>query len=80
MIKRIISDIILFFSIFWLAWYWTVLIILIFMIFFEDYWEGVAATFFMDILFSKSFGIFTVLSLIFFFFIGKMRTNIRYGL
>jgi len=91
MFKRITCNIVLFLGIFFLPWWGTVALTLIFMVFFRRFWEGVVAMLFLDSLYflptaSTSwqiygrFGIFTVSAVIFLFFIKNFKTKIRFNL
>lgn len=84
MLKRIVSDIILFFAIFFLPWWGTIILAFVLMIYFKNFWEGVTAIFFIDLLYSVPterltghFGIFTASSLILFFIINNIKSRIR---
>ena len=46
--KRIICDFILFAFVFWAPWHWTVGLIVIFIIIFSRFWEGVTAALIID--------------------------------
>jgi len=88
MAKRIIFDIILFLTIFFLPWWITVATAFISMILFKKFWEGVAVFFLIDLLYSLPktskdwqiyghFGIFTLTGIILFLIINKIKSNIR---
>lgn len=84
MIKRVIADIVLFASMFFAPWYWTVILAVIFMILLRRYWEGVLVAFFLDALYSVPsvriyghFGIFTAVALILLFLLESFKKNIR---
>jgi signal transduction histidine kinase len=85
MVKRIIADIVLFFSLFFLAWYWTAILAVIFIILFRWFWEGVVAAVFLDALYSipeakiyAHFGIFTASSLVLMLIMENIKTKIRF--
>jgi len=85
MIKRIICDIILFLGIFFLPWWGTAILTFVFMILFRRFWEGVAAIFFIDSLYSLPaakfyghFGIFIVPAIILFLIVENLKTKIRF--
>jgi hypothetical protein len=84
MFKRIICDIILFFAVFFLAWWLTALLIFVFMILFKRFWEGIVAALFIDSLYSLPlagfygrFGIFTASAVVILIIIENIRPRIR---
>lgn len=84
MFKRLICDIILLGSLFFLPWYWTASLAIIFMIFFRRYWEAAAAAFLIDIFYSVPtkniyghFGLFTAIGIILLIVLEKFKSNIR---
>jgi hypothetical protein len=84
MIKRIICDIILFFAIFFLPWWGTVLLAFIFMILFKWFWEGIVVALFIDSLYSLPlariygrFGFFTISATLILLIIENIRPKIR---
>jgi hypothetical protein len=85
MIKRVVCDIVLFASLFFTPWYWTVIPAVIFMILFRRYWEGVLVAFFIDALYSVPsvriyghFGIFTASALILILIFEILKKKLRY--
>jgi len=85
MIKRVICDIVLFLSVFFLPWYLTAILAAIFIILFRYFWEGALAALFMDAIHSvptngvyAHFGLFTVLAVILILIIEKVRTRLRF--
>jgi len=85
MIKRIIFDIVLFLGIFFLPWWGTVVLTLVFMILFRRFWEGVIAMLFIDSLYSLPsakfyghFGIFIISAIVLLLIIENLKTRIRF--
>lgn len=84
MIKRIICDLILFFALFFLPWWGTVLLAFIFMILFRCFWEGIVVALFIDSLYSfpdakfyGRFGFFIISAALILLIIENIRPRIR---
>lgn len=81
---RILCDIVLFASLFFLAWYWTAILAVIFIVIFPNFFEGIAAAFIFDFINSVPnagligrFGIITALVLVLFFAANILRRRLR---
>lgn len=84
MVIRILCDIVLFASLFFLAWHWTAILAVIFIIIFPNFFEGIAAAFIFDFInsvpnavFTGRLGIITALALILFFAANILRKRLR---
>lgn len=77
MIKRIIADAVLFLSIFFLPWYLTAALGIIFIFLFSKFWEAAGAGFFIDALYLEGFGIFTICALLLVFFLNAIKEKVR---
>lgn len=84
MIRRLVADFILFFSLFIFPWYWTAVLVFVFIILFENFWEAILAGFIFDALYSipsakiyGRFGIFTAVAAILVLLSKIIRKKIR---
>ncbi len=77
MLKRIILDILLFLSVLFAPWWVSVLLALIFMIYFRNFIEIIIAGFIIDILYGNGQMYFTVGSLVVFVFLHLFKRKIR---
>lgn len=81
---RILCDILLSASLFFLAWYWIAILAVIFIIIFPNFWEGIIAAFIFDFINSISgarffgrFGIITASALVLFFVANVLKRRLR---
>ncbi|MEK7070085.1 MAG: hypothetical protein AAB822_02440 [Patescibacteria group bacterium] len=83
--KRILADIFLFGLFFWMPWYVTATFAVIFMLFFENYWEGAIIAFIADAFYSLpgakffagGFGFFTLSSLFVLYLSSFVKSKIK---
>lgn len=84
MIKRIIADIILLLSVFFLPWYFTLAAAVLFAFVFKSFWEAVVAGLFLDSLnYTQTsgiygrFGLFTLTAVILIIVMEKIKKIVR---
>jgi len=84
MLKRIIADVVLFFSIFFAPWWVTIVLGALSIIFLPMFWEAVLVGMFLDAMYGGRmegiygrFGFFTVIALILVIASGRIKKQIR---
>ena len=84
MLKRIICDFVLFAFVFLAPWYWTAGLIAVFIIVFNQFWEGVVAALIIDSIyyvpgggFASRLGVFTLSFLVLFYASYAIKNKIR---
>lgn len=83
-LKRILSTIVLFTCVFWGPWYLTLILAIMFLIVFKNYWEVVIAGIVLDVISYvpsehvwKNFGIFSISFVITLLAAEKLRKQLR---
>ena len=81
---RIIADIFVFCLFFWAPWWWTAAAVIVFMILFENYWEGAALALVADSFYSlpeisfwRGFGFLTLSSLLILYVSSLAKSKIK---
>ena len=82
--ERIIADVFVFCLFFWAPWYFTAAAVIVFMILFENYWEGAALALVADsfyslpeISFRRGFGFLTLSSLLILYVSSLAKSKIK---
>lgn len=83
--KRIFADVLFFSLFFWAPWYLTAIFAIIFIILFENYWEGVTVALVADAFYSLpgakflsgGFGFFTLSSLFILYLSSFVKSKIK---
>ena len=82
--KRIIADVFIFCLFFWAPWWLTVAAVIIFMLLFENYWEGAALALVADSFYSlpghyflRGFGFLTLSSLLILYVSSFVKSKIK---